>query len=137
MPVRLEIIHALNDADKQDIVKLCNDITKTHHDLLDYATIEKRLNEGDWLFAGRFNDRLIGALIAHPVDDIVELDNAGVRTITQNRGVMHQMIHFIQRWADDEQKSLVVRNAPEYLKEPLINRGFEVVNDDLFFNNNA
>jgi hypothetical protein len=61
-----------------------------------------------------------------------------VRSITQRRGVMHQMIHFIQRWADQNTLTLIIglpdTNMNDALKEALIKRGFASKGDALTYN---
>ncbi len=99
MPVKLEHLTAPTDADWNDLNKIHQDtaisgLTLSETDMKGWLTADR------WIVAGRFNDRVVGAFLAERNQNEVRLSQAGVRSITQRRGVMHQMIHFIQRWAD-------------------------------------
>lgn len=135
MPVKLEHIHQPSEADWTDLSKIQQE---TSPDGLnkDQAALSQWLDNNHWVIAGRFNDRLIGALLAEKTSpDTVLLSAAGVRAVTQRRGVMHQMIHFIQRWADSEGLQLAIEpNCPEALQQALIRRGFESFEDKTLYN---
>lgn len=123
MPVLLEHIEEPSTTDWQDLEKIHLD-TPTDGFLLNTDQLQEWLKNGGWVMAGRFNDRIVGALLAKEVDGQVLLAHAGVRTITQRRGVMHQLAHFICRWAQQEKKTLRVNNCPTSLQPALKNRGF-------------
>ncbi len=126
MPVRLEHISTPTAADWLDLEKIHLD-TGTAGFAADRATLEQWLADGGWVMAGRFNDRIIGALLARETSQGIELSQAGVRTVTQRRGVMHQMLHFIQRWAGEEGKVLSITACPDALQPALDHRGFTSV----------
>lgn len=123
MPVRLEHIHTPSAADWQDLEKIHQD-TASDGFTLTQQQLQSWLDDGGWIMAGRFNDRLIGALLARRSATGVELSHAGVRTVTQRRGVMHQLLHFICRWSDAEQQPLQVTDCPEILQPALAHRQF-------------
>lgn len=123
MPVLLEQIHRPTEADWTDLEKIHND---TAHDglLLNPQQLQQWLDEGGWVMAGRFNDRLIGALLAKETAQGIELSQAGVRRITQRRGVMHQLLHFICAWSKTQGKVLRISSCPSVLAAALEKRGF-------------
>lgn len=130
MPVKLEHIHQPTDADWADINKIHQE---THDGGLSFnqEQLAAALSTGSWIMAGRFNDRIIGLIIATETDEGIVLTQAGVRTITQRRGVIHQLLHFIQQWATGENKSLIIQSLPDALQTPAEKRGF-VKNDSLW-----
>ena len=137
MPVLLEHIHQPTTADWLDLEKLHLD-TADNGFLSDKEQLQQWFKDGGWVMAGRFNDRIIGALLAKEVEGEVQLSQVGVRTITQRRGVMHQLFHFICVWSKAEQQTLRINQCPLHLQTALIKRGFTQKNDYwLFSGNNA
>ncbi|WP_320821448.1 acetyl-CoA sensor PanZ family protein [Thalassolituus sp.] len=137
MPVKLEHLTTPTDADWNDLSKIHQDtavsgLTLSEIDMKDWLTVDR------WIVAGRFNDRVVGAFLVERNQNEVRLSQAGVRSITQRRGVMHQMIHFIQRWADQNTLTLIIgladTNMNDALKEALIKRGFASKDDALTYN---
>ena len=137
MPVKLEHLTTPTDADWNDLSKIHQDtavsgLTLSEIDMKDWLTVDR------WIVAGRFNDRVVGAFLVERNQNEVRLSQAGVRSITQRRGVMHQMIHFIQRWADQNTLTLIIgladTNMNDALKEALIKRGFASKGDALTYN---
>lgn len=133
MPVRLEHIHTPTAADLADLEKIHNE-TASDGFTLNARQLTDFLASGGWIMAGRFNDRIIGALLAQAHGDDIELNNAGVRAITQRRGVMHQMIHHISRFAEQEHKRLIIRHCPALLSSALEHRGFQRIGDTFIYN---
>lgn len=123
MPVKLEHIQSPADADWNDLEKIHQE-TATNGLLSDRTALEQHLQSGGWIMAGRFNDRIIGVILANESNEGVILQQAAVRTITQRRGVMHQMLHFIQGWAASEGKKLCIKDCPDELAAALLKRGF-------------
>lgn len=123
MPVLLEQIRKPSEADWVDLEKIHND-TAQNGFTLNPQQLQQWLDEGGWVMAGRFNDRLIGALLAKKTPAGIELSQAGVRSITQRRGVMHQMLHFICAWSKGTEQSLIIKNCPSPLASALTKRGF-------------
>ena len=122
MPVKLEHLTQPADADWTDLEKIRSETSPLGLDagmpLADWITPER------WIIGGRFNDRIIGALLAERIGNDVTLSHAGVRTITQRRGVLHQMIHFLQTWANDQ--NLTLRTpAGSTLDDALLKRSFQ------------
>ena len=136
MPVKLEHLHTPTTVDWQDLEKIHQD-TASNGFRLTQEQLHSWLEDGGWIIAGRFNDRLIGALLARETPAGVELSQAGVRSVTQRRGVMHQMLHFIQRWAQEEGKRLLVRDCPENLRPALQHRGFMAADGELQYRHNG
>ncbi len=125
MPVKLEHLTSPTDADWQDLNKIIAETAPVGLTTPDQSNLPEWLNEDRWVIGARFNDRIIGALLAErTAPDTVLLSAPGVRTITQRRGVMHQLLHFIQRWADEENLTLEINMATCDLRNPLCNRGF-------------
>lgn len=124
MPIKLEQIQSPNEADWNDLNKIHQE-TPNNGLVYDQAQLEQWLASGGWLIAGRFNDRIIGVILAKRQDNIVELSQAAVRQITQRRGVMHQMLHFIQRWADENAIQLAISDCPDFLADALSHRHFK------------
>lgn len=132
VPVKLEIITAPTDADWQDLAKIhqetaSNGLTKPCSELQHWLTSYQ------WIFAGRFNDRIIGVMLAEQQQQTVYIHSAAVRTITQRRGVMHQMLHFIQKWASDQQVDVVITECPEAFIPALKARNFQHSNNQWIF----
>ncbi|UXD86232.1 PanM family protein [Thalassolituus hydrocarboniclasticus] len=123
MPVKLEHIQSPADADWNDLDKIHQE-TSTDGLTSDRAALEQHLRSGGWIMAGRFNDRIIGVILASDSSEGVLLQQAAVRTITQRRGVMHQLLHFIQGWANNEGKTLLIKDCPEALTTALEHRNF-------------
>lgn len=123
MPVLLEHIHEPTPADWVDLEKIHLD-TPENGFTSDKDQLKQWFKEGGWVMAGRFNDRIVGALLAKNIDGEVQLSQAGVRTITQRRGVMHQLLHFICVWAKQEQQTIRINDCSLPLQAPLIKRGF-------------
>ncbi len=124
MPVLLEHIHEPTPADWIDLEKIHLD-TLENGFLSNKDELQQWLKDGGWVMAGRFNDRILGALLAKEVNGEIQLSQAGVRTITQRRGVMHQLFHFICTWANQEQQTLRIDHCPIQLQTALIKRAFK------------
>lgn len=127
MPVLLEQINKPTEADWVDLEKIHLD-TASNGLSLNRQQLQVWIEQGGWIMAGRFNDRIVGALLAKQTEHGIELSQAGVRTITQRRGVMHQLLHFIAHWAKENQKTLCIVECPKSLEAALLKRGF-VLND--------
>ncbi|MFY9180141.1 MAG: acetyl-CoA sensor PanZ family protein [Venatoribacter sp.] len=132
MPVLLEQINKPAEADWIDLEKIHQD-TASNGFLLNRQQLQTWFDQGGWVMAGRFNDRLIGALLAKQTEQGIELSQAGVRTITQRRGVMHQLMHFITHWAKENQKTLYIAECPKHLEAALLKRGFELSGSTLLY----
>ena len=135
MPVKLEHLTAPTAADWQDLDKIINETAPRGLVTSDQISLRDWINDDRWVIGARFNDRIIGALLAErSSQDTVLLSAPGVRAITQRRGVMHQLIHFLQRWADGESLTLEVDSQNCDLREALFSRGFS--GDDSFVSYN-
>lgn len=132
MPVKLEVITAPTDADWQDLEKIHQD-TASHGLTMPCSELQPWLTSQHWVFAGRFNDRIIGVMLAEQRQQMVYLSNAAVRSITQRRGVMHQMLHFMQRWAQEQHVDLVIADCPEALTPALAARNFQHISNQWVF----
>src|SRR5690554_7001755 len=67
MPVLLEHIEEPSTTDWQDLEKIHLD-TPIDGFLLNTDQLQEWLKNGGWVMAGRFNDRIVGALLAKEVD---------------------------------------------------------------------
>ena len=124
MPVRLEHIHQPTDADWQDIGKIHQETAESG--LTDSPELlAERLANNSWILARRFNDRIIGLIIASETEQGIQLEQAAVRKITQRRGVVHQLLHHTQKWAKEQGKTLIIQSLPEELQGPASRRGFD------------
>lgn len=127
MPVKLEILTTLNDDDRRDIGKILSETCESDAAFAELTSIESLLSNNHWIFAGRFNDRIVGIVIATPsltTDAQTKLIFAGVRKLTQRRGVMHQLFVHIRRWADSEQQSLAITDSSHNFAPALNQRDF-------------
>ena len=70
-----------------------------------------------------------------PTEDGLLLHQAGVRSITQRRGVMHQLLHFIQLRARERKQTLLIKDSPDWLSEALQRREFQLINGVFKYNN--
>ena len=133
MPVKLEHLTTPTMADWQDLNKIAGDTQPSG--LNPGEALEHWLNDQRWIMAARFNDRLVGALLAERnAPFTVTLSAPGVRKITQSRGVMHQLLHFISRWADAEGTTLIVKHQHcTPLVDALLKRGFETTTEYLLY----
>lgn len=127
MPVKLEILRQLNDDDRRDIGKILAETTQPSDPFSDLDQLQSSLNEQQWLFAGRFNDRIVGIIIASrnaTNASQTNLEFAGVRQLTQRRGVIHQLLIHVERWANNEQQQLIIDQISSDFTLALIKRGF-------------
>lgn len=135
MPVKLEHLTNPTAADWQDLDKIVNETAPHGLVIPDQSSLRDWIHKDRWVIGARFNDRIIGALLAErTAPGIVLLSAPGVRAITQRRGVMHQLIHFLQRWADSESLTLRVDTQGCDLREPLCRRGFSGDDGSLSYN---
>ncbi len=134
MPVKLEHLTTPADADWLDLEKIIAETAPTGLNPGAAAAgtdLRQWLSDDRWIMGARFNDRIIGAVLAERQGSVVTLSAAGVRKITQRRGVMHQLLHFIQRWAGEQNLTLQVNMNDCGLRAPLCSRGFSGDDDRL------
>lgn len=126
MPVHLEHISQPTEQDWIDLGKIYADAPQEWlSDASDIkASLQPLLDKQDWFIAGRFNSRLLGAMKASKEDNNVILQHLCVRNITTNRGVAHQIMHHLNRWADENGYTLIAKDLPVELENSLKNRGF-------------
>ena len=126
MPVHLEHITQPTQQDWIDLGKIYTDAPQEWlTDANDIqASLQELLDQGEWLIAGRFNARLLGALKAKKDGNTIHLRHLCVRNITIKRGVAHQMLHHISKWADENGYILIAQSVPDSLTAPLTTRGF-------------
>lgn len=136
MPVHLEHISQPTEQDWIDLGKIYTDAPQEWlSDANDIkASLEKLLTNGIWLIAGRFNARLLGAMQAEKNGNNITLSHFCVRKITINRGVAHQMLHHMSKWADESGYTLIVKGLPPELANSLKSRDF-IENDHYFVRN--
>ena len=131
MPVKLEHLTEPTQADLIDLERIRAECAPIGLNL--DSDIQTWINSDRWVIGGRFNDRIVGALLAERNGERIFLSHAGVRTITQRRGVMHQMLHFLCRWADQESLTLVIDDSKDSLSESIVRRKFEREGDYLVY----
>ncbi len=131
MPVVLEHITQPTSDDWDDLEKIRADTGATP-DALGFSStrqdLEGKLNNDFWILAGRFNDRLVGAMLVTRQGNELELSQAGVRTITQRKGVLHQLLFLLDRWTTEHGLSVYVHadGMPEELQKALARRNVDV-----------
>lgn len=126
MPVHLEHISQPTEQDWIDLGKIYSDAPQewlsNANDI--QGSLQELLNNDIWFIAGRFNSRLLGALQAQKDGNNIILRHFCVRKITVNRGVAHQMLHHMSKWADENGFTLLVEDLPNELANALKTRGF-------------
>ena len=89
--------HKPNEADWIDLEKIHND-TRARWAEVQPQQLRHFLDQDGWVLAGRQRP-IIGVILAKKkTAQGIKLSQTGVRTITQRRGVMHQLLHFIRQW---------------------------------------
>ncbi len=126
MPVHLEHITQPTEQDWIDLGKIYTDAPQEWlTDAQDIkGSLETLLANDIWFIAGRFNARLLGAMQAQKKGNNILLSHFCVRKITANRGVAHQMLHHMSKWADQNGYTLIAKNLPSELANALKNRDF-------------
>lgn len=123
MPIILEHLTSPTQEDWQDLEKISQGIPS--QPALLQAEFENKLNQNFWIAAGRFNDRLVGFILAQKIDNQILLSQASVLKISQGRGVMHQLIALLMQWADEQMLELSIKDVPDDLQKSLEARGFK------------
>lgn len=123
MPIILEHLTSPTQEDWQDLEKISQGIPSQPKLL--QAEFEDKLNQNFWIAAGRFNDRLVGFVLAQKVDNQILLSQASVLKISQGRGVMHQLMALLMQWAEEQTLELSIKDVPADLQKSLENRGFK------------
>ena len=101
MPIALEQLQQLSADDQRDLAAIYPEQASPHW-------IEQRLERGELLLAGRFNDRLLGALWVRPATGQWQLDKLQVRANTRRRGVATQMLTLLGQRADSSGTELLL-----------------------------
>jgi len=96
MPVTVEAVDQLSDQDRSDLIKIYQDAPSW---MLDDKSPEQWLQDqlsgqGVQVLAGRFNDRLLGALTLANQEGGTEVANLCVRKVTRRRGVASRLIAY-------------------------------------------
>ena len=99
---------------------------------MDWMIVSKWLKDWD---AVKDTEQPPGVILAMPTEDGLLLHQAGVRSITQRRGVMHQLLHFIQLRARERKQTLLIKDSPDWLSEALQRREFQLINGVFKYNN--
>ena len=141
MPVFLEHVTNPSPQDWIDLNKIYTEVPEQNPspDQTVESTVRHWLSSTDncdeqWLIAGRFNARLLGAMFARRVGNDVYLANLAVRPVTQGRGVAHQLAHHIQKWARESGYTLIIEEVPETLTDAFEKRGFSANTNQHKFN---
>lgn len=127
MPVQLEMIEQVNAEDLQDLIKIYqDDLNLDERQIEDW--LQQQLNNGQRLFAGRFNSRLLGAIWASEQDNQHwRLTQLCVRSITRRRSVAGQLMQLLANHAQKQQLTLTVdaQSLAAELSPLLAELGFE------------
>lgn len=136
MPVHLEHISQPTEQDWIDLGKIYTDAPQEWlSDSSDIkSSLQALLDNEYWFIAGRFNSRLLGAMQAKKDGNNITLNHFCVRNVTINRGVAHQMLHHINKWADANGHTLIAKDVPAELANSLTKRGFVNEGDDFIRN---
>lgn len=136
MPVHLEHISQPTEQDWIDLEKIYTDAPQewlsNSSDIK--SSLQALLDNDYWLIAGRFNSRLLGAMQATKDGSNITLSHFCVRNVTINRGVAHQMLHHISKWADENGYNLIAKDVPANLFKSLIKRNFIQKENDFIRN---
>lgn len=100
MPVVVQHLTQPSDQDRQDLLKIYADAPSWL--LAPFAGPEELVVRGlaeGRLFAGRFNDRLLGAAWIERDGEAWRLSRLCVRQLTRNRGVARRLLEEAQRMA--------------------------------------
>lgn len=109
MPIVLQHIHQPAELDAQDLLDLKR-IRADHP--LPGPDMAARFAAGQWLVAGHFNDRILGAAWLHESDSRWHLDDLTVRALTRRRGVARQMLTLLAHEARQAQRELCLADQP-------------------------
>lgn len=124
MPIILEHTSSPNEQDWQDLERIFQSVPEYAD--LSREQLEHQLNDDCWIITGRFNDRVVGSILAKTQPNkSLGLSIACVLAMTQQRGVMHQMMALLLKWADNQKLALSCERVPVHLCQTLITRGFE------------
>lgn len=100
MPVVVQHLTQPSEQDRQDLLRIYADapgwLLAPFTDA--QALVERGLGDGK-LFAGRFNDRLLGAAWIERNESTWRLSRLCVRRVTRNRGVARRLLEEAQRLA--------------------------------------
>jgi RimJ/RimL family protein N-acetyltransferase len=116
MPVLLQKI---SDPSDQDWVYLSNIAMAVFPSLHSEKIAElkewsNRANdEGEYFFTiGRFNDRIVCVIKSHQLNQKVYFTDWWVHEKTQRRGVSHQMIQLLKKWANENDYEIHIKDVP-------------------------
>jgi ribosomal protein S18 acetylase RimI-like enzyme len=112
MPIILEQISHPDAEDRNDLIKIYQDYPKTLGDSRQNSLgewIDQRLADGQTLFAGRFNGRLLAAIWGSSDQQQLQLEYLCVRKLTRRRGVARQLLTLLIKRAKQQQLKLTVR----------------------------
>ncbi len=130
MPVLFETISNPIDQDLQDLISIYQDYPTPVADDIE-TWIQESLIEGNLLFAGRFNGRLLSALWGTVTTQGLELHHLCVRQLTRRRSVASQLLTLLTKHADQQKLSLLIQHQPELdpLAKHLATLGFNNTNN--------
>jgi predicted acetyltransferase len=129
MPVTLERIDCSKQQDLIDLEKVYNDYPTE----LRWVDLQQKLanNTQLRLYAGRFNDRLLGAITVEQQGNALILDHLCVRKITRQRHVARDILRLLLQTEKAKQYKLTPCVESEGLDKLLNNAGF-VRNQDTY-----
>ena len=119
MPIILEQISHPGTEDRNDLIKIYQDYPKTldasqHSSLGEW--IDTRLTNGQTLFAGRFNGRLLAAIWGRSDNQQLQLEYLCVRKLTRRRGVARQLLTLLIKQAHQQHLKLTIKQPLESIE---------------------
>lgn len=124
MPVILDCIDQSQAQDLIDLEKIYADYPTD----LRWPDVQKKLaqNPGLKLYAGRFNDRLLGAVTAQKDGEKLILDDFCVRSITRKRSVARDILRLLLEQETAQHVELTLCQESPGMDKLLKNAGFSV-----------
>lgn len=127
MPVTLEAISNPSEQDLLDLDKIYTDYPTD----LRWPALQQQLSANPQLrlYAGRFNNRLLGAITVREENGQLLLENLCVRRITRQRNVARDIVRLVLKKETAAQYCVPVCKPSAGLEKLLSNAGFVRRND--------
>lgn len=131
MPVTLELISTPSQQDLLDLEKIYNDYPTS----LRWPALQQQLadNPATRLYAGRFNNRLLGAITVRTDNASLMLENLCVRSITRQRNVARDILRLVMKQEAAAQYRVPVCQQAPGLEKLLTNAGFQRQGDTFVY----
>lgn len=137
MPIKVESVTNPTEQDWIDLQKIYLDLPHKAESATDMsgfqAEIKARFDNGEALFAARFNDRLIAScwIIQVSESEPRQISNFCVRKVTRRRGVGQQFLQFLLKQLSDSELTIDTKPSQQEsgLHHLLSNIGFTALED--------